>query len=139
MTVQAAIERLQVHAGNCTGVKAAPADPPDNLSAFPFAITYLERGQLLAESSASGRDLHTIITEFHVNRTLLPAAIRTAIAFIEEFGDLLRNDPTLDGSCDTIPMNAAENVSYEFGRLEYGSIQTLGIRFRIPVKIRRSY
>lgn len=133
-----AITNLAAHARSISGVKMAPDYPPDNIAVFPFAVVYLERGVVMAEAADQSRNINAVIVEFHVNRTLLPAAIQTATTYIESFGDLLVNDPTLGGACDTILMGVSENVTYEFGWMEWGGVRTIGVRFHVPVKVRRA-
>lgn len=135
MTLEAAIRNLQTHSLSVTGIKAAPADPPDSLSVFPFALAYPEGGRILGGSAQFMRGIHIIIVEFHVNRTLLPAAIATAKGYIEEYAGILLGDPTLGGEVDTIILDREQNITYEFGVLEWAGVQTIGVRFHIPVKI----
>lgn len=136
MTLTTAISRLQFHALACTGVKAAPDNPPDNISVFPFAFAYPERGDLMAEAADQARDIHTVIVEFHVNRTLLNAAVNTAKGYIEEYAHKLVNDPTLNGTVSTILFGERQHITYEFGRLEWNTVQTIGVRFHVPIKVR---
>ena len=133
-----AIAALVAHARTCTDIKYAPDQPLDNIGVFPFAVVYLERGQIMAEGAGQSRNISSVIVEFHLNRVLLASAVEAGTLYIEEFGDLLTNDPTLGGTCDAIPMGAGENVTFELGRLEWNGVQTIGVRFHVPVKIRRA-
>lgn len=138
MTLNTAIERLQFHALACTDVKMAPTDPPENAGVYPFAIAYPESGTLQGESGNLLRGVHTVAVEFHVNRTVLPLAVSQSRGYIEEYGYKLACDPTLNGAVDTIQLTAEQQVTYEFGRLEWAGVETIGVRFHIPLKIRKS-
>lgn len=133
-----AISRCQVHALACSGMKAAPDDPPDNLSVFPFSVAYPERGQIFGESGNLIRGIHVIIVEIHVARTILKEAVKLAKGYVEEFSAKIVADPTLNGAVDNVLFEAEQQVTYEFGRLEWANTPTIGVRFHIPVKIRNA-
>lgn len=132
------VSALAAHARSISGIKYAPENAPDNIAAMPFAVVYPARGQILAEGAGQSRNIHLVFVEFHFSRVLLPSALALATAVIEPYGDLLVNDPMLGGACDAIPMGLNENILYEFGWLEWGTVKNLGVRLHVPVKIRRA-
>lgn len=136
MTLSAAITQLQALALTCTGVKYAPTSPPDNIEVFPFAVAYPQNGTVRVESFNQRRGLHTIIVEFHVSRVILKTAVAAALAYIEEYSDKLVGDVKLADSVDTILFGEDGGVTYEFGRLAWADVDTIGVRFHVPVKIR---
>lgn len=133
MTLRAAITQLQTHA-LAAGASEAPIDPPEGNAGFPFSVCYPSTGTIRLEGANTRRDLHSLFLDFHLSRQNLPTDVEAAEVFLEAFPDLLINDPTLGGAVDTIRFD--EGITYQFGNLSYGSLETIGFRFTIPVKIR---
>ena len=130
MTVQAAILNLQAKALALSGMKSAPDAPPDAAGAFPFAASYERIGKMVTHSYGFSHELVTIFTELHVTRQNLTVAIDTAMPFRDPFLVAIRNDPTLGGTISTI-----EEVRWTFGALKWGTVDTIGYRFEIDVKV----
>lgn len=130
MSVEAAISNLQTKALALTGMKAAPDAPPESINVFPFSLAYENSGQLTNWMSNFGDELSIIFVEFHVTNQLLATAITVAYALRDPFIKSVMSDPKLGSTVDTL-----QTISWEFGRLEYGGIQTIGYRFSIGVKV----
>ncbi len=128
MTISAAVLNLQAKL-RALGIQNAPDAVPESANAFPFGVSYLNKGNLEIEAGWF-KHIHTIFTEIHVSRNLLPAAIDKAVSYIEPFFTAVSDDPTLGGSVATII-----EVRYTFGRLEWGGVETFGERFEIDVKL----
>jgi hypothetical protein len=124
MALRDALARLQFHAGTLPGVKEAPVDPPESANQFPFAVSFVTAGSWHVESQDFSHALITFATEIHVARTNLPRDIQIALPLFEGFLRALLKDQTLNGNVDTIG-----TVTFAFGRLEYGGIETIGWRF----------
>jgi len=109
-----------------TGVKQAPVNPPDQATAFPFAIAYVRSGSF--QSTTLGNFLreteYAIIGELHIAKTFQADTIKKAMPYLELFRTQLDLNPTLGGSVDEIV-----RVDFEFGGMEYGGIPTIGYRF----------
>jgi len=129
MTITTAIANIQSKLG-ALGVKVAPSTVPEAANVFPFGVSYLSTGHLDLESAGWGRNFHTIFSEIHVSRNLLGPAINTAMSYIEPFFLSLIADPTLGSTVSNLV-----DVRYKFGRLEWGGVETIGVRFEIDVKI----
>ena len=111
-------------------IKAAPNHAPEALTAFPFAVTYERSGVLQLRSYGWAQILPNILySELHIGRTLLPQAIELAQSMRDVFLKKFISDPQLGNLVDT-----AQNINFEFGRLEWAGVQTLGYRFIIPTK-----
>lgn len=137
MTLAAAVTRLQALALSCAGMRAAPVYPKEQVNTYPYSVCYPESGQLMSESFHATRALHTVLVEFHIApRTMLGEAVEKAIPFVEAYNEKLTLDPTLSGACSNILLGQESNVTYQFGRLEWGGVENIGIRFRITIKIR---
>jgi len=138
MSLSGAIARLQVHSGALSGVKEAPAVPPESANQFPFAVAYPAEGHWQRITDTK-KGLHTVLVEFHCDRSILPLAVAQATAFVEAYPNLILNDPTLNGQVDTILMDSGTPIKYEFGWLEWGSIRTVGVRFFVTIKIQDAF
>lgn len=139
MSLSGAITRLQYHAGLLSGVKEVPTSPPESANEFPFVVTYPARGKFFNPSGWS-KGLHTIFVEIHCARVILPAAVTQALAYVEAYPNLIMNDPTLNSTVDTIILSEEDDgIPYTFGRLEWGGVQTIGVRFEVTVKIQSSF
>lgn len=130
MSLSGSITRLQALALLVSGIKAAPAKPPEGAGQFPFAVAYPRSGPVEFKSAGWAEMMHTVYVEFHVSRSILPLAVNQAIGFVEAYPTLLLADPTLNGNCASL--NA---VRYTFGRLEWGGLETLGVRFEVDLKV----
>lgn len=130
MTVASAINNLQAKALTLTGMKAAPDYPPESINVFPFSAAYEASGSLPNWMSDWADELAIIFVEFHVSNQLLATAVEVAYALRDPFIKKVFADPKLGGTIDTL-----QTIEWEFGRLEWGKIQTIGYRFRIGVKV----
>ena len=128
MTLAAAIADLQAKALTLSGVKDAPVNPPESANVFPFVVSYARSGNF-QPGAGWANYFHTIFTEFHVARQLLPVAIATALPYAESFGAKILADPQLSGTVQEV-----REVRYTFGRLSWGDIETIGFRFEVDVK-----
>lgn len=130
MTIQGAIADLQTTWLAISGVKSAPTDPPEMANQFPFAVTYENNGKLAQWSAVFGHELATINSELHLTRQNLPSAVSAAMGYRDSFLRAVMADPTLGGNVST-----TTDISWEFARLDYGDVQTIGYRFSIGVKV----
>lgn len=127
---QDAIARIQTIARGLAGIQEAPEYPPESANQFPFALTYYREGNTAFEMGWR-KGLHTVFCELHVSRQVLPAAIRTAMPYLDLMLDALQNDPTLNGTVDTI----VSPVTHTFGRLEFGGQENIGWRLAVTFKL----
>lgn len=139
MSLTGAVAYLQTLALEITGIKDAPATPPESANVFPFVVAYPERGDFIGDSYGYETGRHTIITEIHYPRAILGTAVSAATAMIETYADKIIQHTTLNGTVETLMIGRDTTLPYEFGRLEWGGIETIGIRFHITVKIRKDW
>ena len=135
-TLRTAIIAIQAHAITA-GAKEAPSDPPENNAGFPFSLCYPSDGTIMVESYGSRRDVLNLFLDYHVARQNLALNVQKALDFYERFPTLLINDLTLGGTVDTIVFEEGK-LKWVFGGMEYGGLATIGYRFTIPVKMRRT-
>ncbi len=130
MAIATITTAIQTIAGALSGIRNAPSNPPDQVGAFPFAVTYPERGAFTAGSltKALTAGQHVIVTEIHVARKDLPRAVAGAIGYADLFHTALQADPTLGGSVLII-----DSLTWEFGPLVWGAVETIGYRLRLTV------
>ena len=110
---------------------SAPTYAPENLYAFPISVTYPQSGNIVKFDSHY-RELHSVVTEFHVARKNLPTDARLAYPLLRKYGATLLNDPTLSQMCTTV-----NDINYTFGNLGWVSqeVETMGFRFNTEFKI----
>lgn len=136
MAIQDAIERIQYHARLVTGIQAAPDDIDFTVENNSVSmLTYLSSGSFGTEAANQGRDLHNIaalLTSVGGNETDI---IRQIEGVLEAFVNLLRNDPTLNGTVDTI--NGPITYTMSLGSPD--NAMKLSYLITIPVKIRPVY
>jgi hypothetical protein len=134
MGISAAIAEVQALIGSLDGIRGAPIEPPESINQFPFAVAYLGGGTW-AHAGNWKRGLHDIVIELHINRADLPRDIRAALKYSESVPDILMSNPRLNETVDHILTTADNPLSYEFGPMEWGSVKTLGYRWRLTVKM----
>lgn len=135
MSFSGAVSKLQALALSMDGIKSAPDFPPESINVYPFSVAYPASGRIAVPSFGLEKGLHTVFVEIHCNRTLLPKAVEQATNYLVQYPKLLASDPTLGGEVDTIQFSDSNPLTYEFGRLEWNTIPTVGVRFTITFKL----
>lgn len=116
-----------------TWIVQAPNDPPGAAIQFPFAALFPGTGT--SKRAGSMRtDVHQIRLEIHWAFRDLPRATGDAKDHLEALLDALWTDPTLNSTASTI----VNEISYSFGPLLWGAVETMGYVVTIPVKIQPS-
>lgn len=131
-TLQDAVGGLMTLVDAVSGIREAPDYAPESIKTFPFAVGYAKSGTFEFGVAGEMKGLHDIVVEVHVARKNLRSALKTAMGFSDSVPAAVMADPTLGGNVDTF-----EEITYEFGALDYGGAQTIGFRFTVKnVKIR---
>lgn len=136
MTVAAVLTQLATVEATITGIKRAHDETPESLSEFPCFINYPRRGTVTPAPGGVAlaiKGLHTVVCELHITRQDLPTAESVARPFIDRFVKAVWADPKLGNTVDTV-----NEIRYEYGRLEFGREQHLGIRFEVDFKLQES-
>lgn len=112
-------------------VRVAPDYPIENADVLPMSIAHAGAGEF-SMASDFGRSFPNLYVDFHFNRANLKMAYRNIDALIYQYPAILAGDPTLNGQIDSIvfPVSWADPTV-----VQYDSIQTLMVRFTVPVKI----
>lgn len=130
MDVTDAIARVQALWANISGVRAAPAEPPEKLDPFPIAITFERTGALDLAKMYSGSfasQTGTIWSELHIARQdNLALAVRAALPYRVPFLRALQGDSNLNSSVFVV--NA---VRWTFMPMEWNGLATVGYRFEL--------
>jgi hypothetical protein len=134
MSLSDAIAELQRLIGTLPGIRHAPAEPPESMNQFPFAVAYPGSGTW-SHAGNWKRGLHTIILELHINRADLPGDVRTALRYSESVPDIIMSNPRLGGTVDHILTTPDTPLTYEFLGMTWGSVETVGYRWRLTVKM----
>lgn len=130
MAIKDAVDQLQTQMRALSGINSAPELVPESADVFPFAVSYLKSGTFDLQSAGWGIQHAIIRSEIHVGRQLVGKAIEIAMPFLELVSQTFIADPTIGGTVVTI-----EGISWEFGKLEWGGIPTIGFRWEIAVKM----
>jgi hypothetical protein len=107
-----------------SGVRGAPAAVPEDIAAYPFAVTYASGGVWEFGPAGDKKGLHSVTVELHVARKELPRDVAKAMPFGDTIPNALMRDPTLGGTASTFG-----RIRYSFGPLGWGGMDTIGFRF----------
>ena len=129
MSLQAILSQLATLEADIEGIRAAYDETPEGLSVFPCFINYPQRGELHWAASDFARSDHTIVCELHVTRQSLPQDEALARPFVGLFRNMIVGHITLEGTCEQV----LPPITYEYGRLTFGTETHLGVRFIIRV------
>lgn len=132
-TLQDAIAAVQDVALTLSGIEEAPDYAPEGMMQFPFVVTYARKVDWTPMSDWK-KGLHTIYSEIHVARIMLPRAIELAMPYNETFADGILSDPTLAGTVDTVL-----KLRGTFGALPWADETHIGWRFEIDIKQETAY
>lgn len=134
-TLQEAIEALQAAAGAVEGVKFAPDYPPEQMSDFPFVVTYPVNVKLHQGPTEMITYLYDIRIELHITRVWLENDIYTALPYAESI-------PNAIYTCLNDNATAQGDVNGSFGALGWGegdtAVPTIGFQWTFSqVKIQK--
>ena len=126
------VSQLQRLASTLSGIRQAPARPPEQMSEFPFAVSTLRRVNPLWETDWINA-LATFATQIHVARKDSTQDYSAFMAYGLTYPKLLFENPTLSGLVSTI---IPDGVRVRLAIMEYGGQPTIGFDFEIDVKMR---
>lgn len=131
-SVTGAIAQLASLIGDISGIRSAPTEPPEKITAFPFAVTYAGAGTWTKPPAAheySGE----LVLELHVARKNLPRSTEQLMAYVQSIPEAIGENPTLNGAIMTVEFPIKFSG---LTQMEYAGVETLGFVWRIPVKVR---
>ena len=128
-TIQQVTDAVVAKLRALSGIKFAPDEPAEQMTAFPFAVVWWSEGDANPVDATWGYTLDTVIAEIHVARKGLPYDV----AAVRGFGDTARAalvaDPTLGGVT-----NSLNRLYMSFRAMEWGGVQTLGYHLELTYK-----
>lgn len=130
-SIDNAINALQAHALEISGIKAAPQKPVSDAGVLPIAIAYISDGNATPSEASFTREFYTLNVDFHVARISLSQAYTQLNAIIPAYFRKLSGDPTLGGAVDTIVFPASVTVS----PTQWDNVVTQMAQFSIQVKV----
>ena len=131
--LQLAIENiLEIVTGDVSGIRAAPKYLPEAINVYPTLVCYAGSGYIEGGNPAgSMRGMHNIILELHIAGGDLPRTQADSMSYASSIPAALLNNPTLNSTVSTFG-----RITYIFGSMVYGKINTIGFRWTIEdVKI----
>ena len=131
--LQAAIASVQTTIAAISGIRQAPATPPEDATSFPFVVAYAGAGEFMGASPASSlKYLGSIIVDLHLARKDLPRDVAKVMTYHTSIPNAILNDITLGGNLDMCGPVACSGLIV----MQYGDQETLGLRYTIQnVKI----
>jgi hypothetical protein len=131
-TLQQAIDAIQADLGALDGIRGAPDEAPESINVFPFVVCYPSSGEWRSDIPGAKIGLHTITVELHVARKDLPRDIQKAMAYSESIPNaLLKAVATTAGDRFAGTIATFDRITYTFGPLGWGGMETFGFRFQI--------
>lgn len=127
-TTEDAIKEIAAIVRGITGIKQAPDYALDQINTFPFALIYPRVGTFETAPIEVQTGLHTVVVEVHIEKQLLPNDIERVIGFIDSVPAALHGG-LKDGDFSVV--QTWERIRYEFGKLDWGGTETMGVRFYI--------
>ena len=127
-TLQAIIDEIQDQVGAISGIRGAPDEPPDSINAFPFAVCFVDTGEYLIGPPQVMTGLHTIIVELHVARKDLERDVQRAMVYAKSIPNAIF---AAHAASTFTAFQTLTTITYEFGPLDWGDLQTIGFRFRL--------
>lgn len=110
--IQAAVKAI-------SGVKYAPAYPPENASDFPFVVVYPDVFEAWVNTPEDYRMLYDVRVELHIARKDLPSDVATLLPYAEA-GPKAIIGALVDGAY------AFERLDGSFGALAWQEQTTIG-------------
>lgn len=130
MSLDAAIAGLRAAVETMPGLTRVYVDPPESINEFPCAFVVADSGEM-ADNSAGGYSLHTLIVEIYHSRTVLAQAVDGAKVWPDRLFAALRADPRLGGSISHVRWP----LTYRAGAFGYNNAVHYGMRFNVTVKV----
>lgn len=110
-SITLACTAIQAKALALSGVKAAPAQPPEAMHQFPFAVCYpFQPGSLELVSYGLGVWIQTIRLELHGMRVNLPQDVALMTPYGEALLEAIIADPTLGDTTEVLEVRPAFGV-----------------------------
>lgn len=133
-TLEEVCTQVATYLSTLSGIRAAPAKPPEKLDPLPMAVTYAREGVWEFGAAGVKRGLHVIVVDIHVARKDLPKDVDAAMNFSDSVPNLLmlknQNDRTASGGWNGT-ISTFERITYFFGPMKWADLDTLGFRFRV--------
>jgi len=138
-----AVAALQFLIGQIDGLRGAPTDPPEKITAFPFAVAFPTDGEWAFGDESYDTGLHTIVLQIHTARKDLPRDVAAIIPYGELVREKLRGGTNginilLPDSAGSATVDTIDGLRYTFGKLNYEGIPTIGWSFEVDIKIEQA-
>ena len=130
-TLATVIDEIQNDLATISGIRAAPHEPPDQMSAFPFIVCYPVSGEWNSDIPGSKKGLHNIVVELHIARKALPRDVAAALVYCDSIPNMLLKAVSPTGDLFNNSISTFERITYRFGNLGWGDTATVGFRFEI--------
>lgn len=137
MAIADVITELRRIEATLPGVKAAYDATPESMTVMPCFVNYPISGESKTDAATMLTEFHTIVSELHVARGVLPVAEATARPFIERFIDAVWKGLYVDRLNHSV--TTVNAIRYRYVTFTAGDDVHIGIRFETDIKILRTY
>lgn len=134
MALVTALTQIQTVLGALSGVRSAPATPPEAINATPIILVYPAFGRFTWDTPEGKRGLHNVGIDVLTEATDIARARTLLNPFVESIPNAL-----FKGVRDNAftAFSAFGQIEYEFVSVKYAEIDYLGYRFVVTdLKIR---
>jgi hypothetical protein len=130
-TLQAVIDQVQDVIGAISGIRAAPHEPPDSISQYPFAVAFAKSGSwTFGNPTGQMKGIHDITIELHTGvRKDLARDVTTAMGYAKSVPNAIGKAQLITVSLSAL--QAIGSMDYEFGPMAWNGIDTIGWRWTL--------
>ena len=123
-TLQDVVSEIQTAVGAVSGIRAAPEYMPEQTVTFPFSQAYVVSGEYERRKTTMV-GTHSIVVAIHVARKNMPSDIEAVMRFAKSVPNAIWGTVDMAGTS----ISYITNITYTFGELFFGDVQTIGFRF----------
>lgn len=130
--LELAINALNTVVAAISGIRRTYVDPPESISEFPSAMTYIDSGVYMAGPAQHGN--HILILDIYEARQVLAQAVDSAKQWPDKVRTALTANLTLNDTVSHVG-DATQFFRYRAMPMPYNDQIHYGVRFWIPAKV----
>jgi len=131
-TLQQVIDEIQADIRALSGIRAAPDEAPEQINIFPFVVAFPGPGTWSSDIPGNKINLASVVVELHVARKDMAKDIQAAMVYENSIPNvLLKAVASTAGDRFNNTVSTFDNITYTFGSLGWGGMDTFGFRWTI--------
>jgi len=132
MSLVNACEEISAVAGQVTGIKRAPAYPPEGINESPYIITYIQAGDMDIASEGSRHSLWDINCDLLVARKNMAIDMEKLVSLLDPVKEAFAAEVSNNGTQFNDSIETFRNLHVEFvPDYTYQAVQYIGYRFTL--------